>query len=148
MFKIRNEQAEEFPRRAILEFEQQAIEYLTDIYPEEVCCFTEEQLLTFVRLSMAKANSYEIVLQPNLVEFMAIQLELGQDFDTNPQTDWAIEVLTAGSLNETEKIAYLRDCTDRFGLDGAGEDPFEIVDAWDEDPNEIDLDDLDDEVLS
>lgn len=100
MFNLRKEQLKIFETVAAKEFEERAIAGLRERAPDQCAKLSEADLANLVRYGAERAKSYGIVAEPDVCKYLGIMLQLGSDFDRNPQYPWAARTLNDASLGD------------------------------------------------
>ncbi|CCH03213.1 hypothetical protein FAES_5214 [Fibrella aestuarina BUZ 2] len=116
MLTIRTHQIERldahFQERLIERIRQHVAMHLPDDYAQQLATDPHS---TSIRQSLDAARRYGLTTDANLTIFTDFRLVYGPDFPLN--SEWAIEILTDGSLHEDEKTEQLRNQLDTYLTD-------------------------------
>ena len=104
MFVIRKEQMEVFNEEPYQQFVDETVVHMQTNYPEQTKEMSDADLRKMVGDGTDKAEPYGVVTVTDVRRFLGCMLELGQDFDIAPQTDWAGEILRRTDLSGTRKM--------------------------------------------
>jgi hypothetical protein len=105
---IRDEQIEGLKVGKRQRFEEGVVAHLERAYPEEVWNISTDDLRERVHSSVEKALSYGIDIEKDVSSYVDLTFELGENFDEDPQQEWAGEILRDESLSGAEKIAKIK----------------------------------------
>jgi hypothetical protein len=108
MLEIRQEQYEALNENAREQFFRRVIQYLRTEWKSQCEDMDQSQLETMVREQTETAESYGIEIEADVVKYLEIALQLGEDFDTSEQFPWAQKILTNQETDGTIKIQQLR----------------------------------------
>lgn len=100
MFNLRKEQLKIFETVAAKEFEERAIAGLRERAPDQCAKLGDAELANLVRYGAERAKSYGIVAEPDVCKYLGVMLQLGSDFDRNPQYPWAARTLNDAGLGD------------------------------------------------
>ncbi len=102
------------------DFELRVIAHLQRIYsaddPSEV---SQDRLAPRVHSIIDRAMSWGIDEEDDLITFVEIAFEVGDDFDTDPENEWAVETLNSRDLNPHEKVGSLKAILDQAEMPDA-----------------------------
>lgn len=105
---IRDEQMQSMADAQRREFEEGIVAHLDRAYPEKVWNIPVEELRERVHESVGKALSYGIEIEKDVSSYVDITFELGENFDADPEHEWAGEILRDDPLSGAEKIAKIK----------------------------------------
>lgn len=100
MFNLRKEQLKIFETVAAKEFEERAIAGLRERAPDQCAKLGEAELANLVRYGAERAKFYGIAAEPDVCKYLAIMLQLGNDFDRDPRYPWAARTLNDAGLGD------------------------------------------------
>ncbi|MEN8446403.1 MAG: hypothetical protein ABG776_15485 [Cyanobacteria bacterium J06555_13] len=109
MLTIRKPQTEAFRRYGRDQFASEMARHLRAIYPIKTEGISDQALTKDIQVGIKKATNYGIRQPFDLQHFLEIRIELGADFDTNPDMKWASEILNSSAITASEKIDALDD---------------------------------------
>jgi len=107
MLVIRKEQREVFKDNQKQKFIKKTAVFLKKKYPEKTKVKTESTLSELINSTIDKALDYTIISENGVVAFLEFMFTLSLDFDSNPKTKWAQDILTDTNLNESNKIMLI-----------------------------------------
>ena len=107
MLIIRPEQITVLEQYMTGQFEKKMLIHLRKKFPNETQNYSETQLYTLINTGIQQAQSYEIELEKDVQCYLEMQVIHGVDFDTNPTTAWAGEILNTKDIDGTIKIHRL-----------------------------------------
>jgi hypothetical protein len=109
MFRIRKAQIEAFERADRADFEESLLIDLVDDYPEEVGGLSPGELQGRIHRAVDRALAYGIDEEDDVAVFVSLTVELGEQFDTEPNYAWAREILRDPSRDGTLKMEAVQD---------------------------------------
>lgn len=104
MFIIRKEQMQVFEDSTFRQFVDDTVIHLQTHYPKQTEEMSEPDLRKMVEVGTERAETYGIVTVTDVQRFLGCMLEIGQNFDVEPQTDWAGEILRREDASGTLKM--------------------------------------------
>jgi len=107
MLTIRKQQNYALGQYMLRRFENDMILYLRSQFPTECGDKDEAELLAMVRSAIRKADDYGIESEDGIQCYLGCMAKCGEDFDANPQTQWAGAILRDERLSEVEKTQLL-----------------------------------------
>ena len=107
MLRIRNSQMQTFEQAAMSAFELRMVEHLRVIYPKQTRDMPEANLLTLVQSGIGKAREYRVIAEDDIRRYLELMVVYGADFDTDPHSSWAGEILRTKDLDGSAKIDRL-----------------------------------------
>ena len=93
MLVIREEQTNVFQQAAGITFENQMVEYLTELSPKHCTILGDAQVRRVVRYGLERAESHGLTDTRSFSLYLALMLMLGSNFDADPQLPWAANIL-------------------------------------------------------
>jgi hypothetical protein len=109
MLVMRKEQMDVFGNYEIKKFEDRMVLHLRSSLPEEAETITEEVLRQMIQTGIDKAESYQVTDEVDVERFLECMVRYGSDFDTDPKTSWAGEILRDEGFTGTEKMNQIND---------------------------------------
>ena len=97
--------SEEVPLEFDMPFVTHMIEHLSSVFPHRWSAGKE--LKRFIFEGIRKASRYGVYLEEDVGLYLELASVYGGDFDTNPQTGWAGEILNDPHLSGSEKMDRL-----------------------------------------
>ena len=101
---LRPEQIQAFTHYMTANFEDRLILHLREAYPEEVWEIPPDELSETVRRAMDRAMAHGLVTEGDVAGFVDLTFELGPDFESDENYDWAANILHDPNLDGTRKI--------------------------------------------
>lgn len=109
MLIIRKEQLKALQEALIGPYIDSMISYLRSEVEEVVLDASDDELRDFIRHGVNRAAEYAIQ-DPYLVQqYILFMAWVGKDFDTDPKTSWAAEILNDAEIGAEDKIGELED---------------------------------------
>lgn len=109
MIAIRPEQMKTFSEVEIRKFEDRVIVHLQTSFPDQVGGIPEPKLRATIRKSLADASNYNVRDEVDVWRYIEYVVRYGADFDKNPATSWAGEILRNRDLAGTDKMNKIDD---------------------------------------
>ena len=88
-------------------FEDRMISHLRSAFTEKTIGMEDKELRTIIQSGIKRAESYEVTDETDVERFLDCMVRHGHDFDTNPRTSWAGEILGRQGLSGTEKMNHI-----------------------------------------
>jgi Domain of unknown function (DUF4123) len=107
MFTIRKEQFEMFQMASLRQFEHKMILHLRTEFADQAKSKADSEQRTLVEMGIKRAAFYKILMEADVSRYLECMFRWGQNFDLNPDTNWAGQVLRTRSLTGTEKMNYI-----------------------------------------
>ena len=104
MLTIRREQMEALGRQSLQQFEAALLEHLRTRFPTQTDGRLDPELRTMIHDGIDRATVYGITLENDVRRYVEWMVLYGPDFDRNPETAWAGDILRTDDLDGTEKI--------------------------------------------
>ncbi len=117
MLVIREEQMKVFQASMLKKFEDKMVIHLRSNFSKEIENTIAHNLRVIVRAGIENAAKYDVTTEDDIrcyLEYMAIY---GPDFDTNPKTSWAGDILRLKSIDGAEKMDRISEY-DLFQMQG------------------------------
>jgi hypothetical protein len=91
--------------------------HLLHAFPKQASALGSGGLKALVKSGIARAATYDVMLEPDVRRYLELALCYGADFDTALKSKWAGEILKRDDLTGSEKINEL-DSYELFELGG------------------------------
>jgi len=109
MLTIRNEQIRQLAQARRAAFEGRVIARLQKTYSDDAPeLMTTELLAPRVRAIIGRAQEQGIDEEDDVMAFVEIAFEVGDEFDTYPENEWAIQILDDSMLSPHEKTVEMQ----------------------------------------
>ena len=109
MFIIRREQMRVFDDHAYQQFVNDMVVRLRAHYSKQLKDVTATDLRLMVEAGIERAEEYDVVTITDVERFLGYRVMLGRDFDTEPQTAWAGNILRNKNMSGTSKMDSIDD---------------------------------------
>lgn len=109
MLTINKQQLNAFSGYMLSQFEQRMIVNFRTNFHNHTEKIEENNMLNMVRDGYNKAHGYNIVTEDDVRRYLEYMVLFSLDFDINPDTEWAREILQDGDLNGTDKMNKIDD---------------------------------------
>lgn len=106
---IRTEQMDVMRESALQQFVDRMIAHLKREFPEQTAKMPEGELRTLIHQSMRTAEKYDVIYEVDIERYLECVMLYGRDFDVNPETSWAAEILRNYELSGFEKMNQIND---------------------------------------
>jgi hypothetical protein len=114
MVKIRKTQMKMLSEYTLRQFENRMAVHLRTTFPKQTEDLPEAQLQARIHTGIAHAAQYNVIVEDDVRRYLEYMTMYSVDFDTNPQSAWAGEILRMQNLSGDEKM----DCIDEYDLFG------------------------------
>lgn len=104
MLIIKKEQMEIFKTLLTQEFENKMLHHLSSVFPEQTIDLDDKELLQLIQTGINKSKKYAIEMESDICRYLESSVLHGWDFDENPNTAWAGEILQDQSISAREKM--------------------------------------------
>ncbi|WP_069472304.1 hypothetical protein [Candidatus Marithrix sp. Canyon 246] len=104
MLTIREEQMDVFSQAMLKPFENSMVVHLNNNFPDETREISEGELRVLIQKGIKQAEQYQITLEDDVRRYLEFMVMYDQNFETNPNTAWASEILHAKELDGTTKM--------------------------------------------
>lgn len=119
MLVVRKEQMEAL---AQAQLENQIVDHLYEFFPEQCETLGQLEVCKIVRYGFERAESYGIVADGDVCQYIDVMMVFGRDFDTDPELAWGGAILNDESIKDPSiRIEWLCDAAMEH-LDEATED--------------------------
>jgi plasmid stability protein len=95
-------------REMLRTFESRMVTDLASSFPQETGGWSEEEFRCFVNDGINRAARYEISTEDDVQAFLECMLILGPDFDVNPKTSWAGDILRSENIATRLKMRRIK----------------------------------------
>jgi len=109
MLRLRQEQMEIFAEHQLQRDAKSMVQTLRLEYPDATNEYNNSDLIALVLEGIQRAQSYDLSDQGDVERFVGLMLEFGHDFDTNPETSWAGNILKDTEIEGDDKMQALDD---------------------------------------
>ncbi len=93
------------------QFEDNMIVHLRKAFKEQTEPMSDDDLRRLVQEGMVRAEKYKVENKDDVRRYLDCMMIYGNDFDTNPKTHWAGQILRTPSLTGAKKM----DAVEEFG---------------------------------
>ena len=107
MLIIRNEQMEVLSEYMVEQFVNEAMLHLRTSFPEPIKHVPDADLRSMIYTGIKNAGEYNITIEEDVLRYLEFMIIYGADFDINPDTPWAEEILNKEDARGTEKIQLI-----------------------------------------
>jgi hypothetical protein len=104
MFKIRREQMDVLAQQSLDQFQAAMLRHLRARFPAQTAGRLDPELRAMVHEGIGRAAVYGITLETDVKRYLEWMVVHGPQFDRDPKTAWAGEILRSDDLNGTEKV--------------------------------------------
>ena len=101
---IRRQQMEVFGDYMRRQFEWRMVHHLRARFPNETMLLDEDSLQDLVVSGIRQAEDYGIDVEEDIRRYLEYMMVLSRDFDTNPHTAWASDILRRGNIDGSRKM--------------------------------------------
>ena len=109
MLHIRPEQMDAFKDDILRKFEDRMAMHLRSQFPEQTQQMEEPELRQMINNGTFRARKYKVTLEPDVCRYLECMVLHGVDFDTNPKTSWAGNILRNKSMSGRDKMNRIDD---------------------------------------
>ena len=102
VLRVRPEHFEASDQRDFEMFKDEAVEQLKCHFPEQYARQGLDKTRDLVEQGIEQAKTYGIDTEPDIVHFLSLMTLFGKDFDQNPKTAWAGQILNDPQLTDGE----------------------------------------------
>src|SRR5580693_5149435 len=88
-------------------FERSMLHHLRAGFPDQTQLLDDERLSNLVRAGIRRAESYGIEFKDDIQRYLEYMMMLSEDFDTNPRTSWAGNILRSGATAGDRKMSRI-----------------------------------------
>jgi hypothetical protein len=106
---IRQKQVEAFEAAMLQRFETEMVRHLRSTCPEHVGPMQDEDLLSFIRSGIDKAETFGITDATDVRRFLEFMARQGCDLELEAPARWAAGVLADDDLSASEKMDSLEE---------------------------------------
>ncbi len=109
MLKLRKEQMKVLGQYTLEQFQNRMVVHLRTNFGEYTKDLEDSELQKKVEQGIKRAEGYSVTREDDIRRFLEYMVLLTTDFDTNPKTAWAGEILEDKKLNGTGKMNHIDD---------------------------------------
>jgi hypothetical protein len=117
MLKIRKTQMDSLSEYTLRQFENRMAVHLRTTFPKYTEDLAEAELRVRIHTGVAQAAQYNVTVEDDVRRYLEYVTMYSVDFDTNPQSAWAGEILRTQDISGAEKMDRI-DAYDLFGPRG------------------------------
>lgn len=117
MLNIRKTQMNALSEYMLGQFESRMVIHLRAHFSEQTKSLSAAELQTIVHRGVGNAARYNVTAEDDVRRYLEYVVMYGVDFDTNPRSAWAQEILRTQELSGGEKMDRI-DAYDLFGPRG------------------------------
>lgn len=107
MFTITNSQQKAFSKYMFESFQVRAWKHFVLMFPKTAMKMGDFGVAELVNKCIDKAASYNIKKREDVIGFLELMGSMGEDFDTDPQHAWTLNILNIRNLSGTDKVRRL-----------------------------------------
>ncbi len=104
MLTIRKEQMEVLSRYMLKQFEDRMVVHLRNTFPDKTKDMPETNLHNLIQTGIEQSGQYDVELEYDVRRYLEFMMIYGSDFDMNPKTAWANEILHNKNMDGTFKM--------------------------------------------
>jgi len=108
-FVLRKDQMEAFSVYMVRNFEKKMLHHLRETFKEQTAARDDASLLGAVQAGIKKSLKYGIEMEDDIRRYLEHMVIYGDEFDTDPKTSWAREILTLQNIDGTAKMNMIDD---------------------------------------
>lgn len=106
---IRREQMDTLSVSMLKQFVDRMVAHLKQDFPVQTENMPEDDLRNSIKQSMETAEKYDITDEVDIERYLECTLLYSHDFDVNPETAWAGEILRNEALSGFDKMNQIND---------------------------------------
>ena len=91
------------------QFEDRMLDHIKRYFSKQFKVRGEDQTRTMIRYGMQAATKYGMQRSCDVAGVVDLVFILGQDFESNPKYQWAVDILTSAQFDQYDKITALYD---------------------------------------
>ena len=107
MLIIGKDQMEMFSKNMLIRFEDRMVAHLQTTFPDQMKDMSEPDLRVTIQAGIDSAAQYGVTTEDDVPRYLEYMVTYGSDFDTNPKTSWAGEILRTESIDGSVKMDLL-----------------------------------------
>lgn len=108
MLKIREEQMRILGEYMLRRFKDSVARHLRETLPKQTATMMEAELRALVDAGIEKAEIYGITAEDDVQTFLEYLVSYSHDFDINPETSWAGDILSRKDFDGASKMIRLK----------------------------------------
>jgi len=105
--RIRDEQMDAFREAMLVDFRRRMLVHLRSVCKAENRVIADLVLQETVEIGMRKADLYGFTDEKDVERYLTFMVRYSRDFDTNPRTAWAGEILRDPDVPDWERMNAL-----------------------------------------
>src|SRR5437764_719501 len=94
----------EYMRR---QFEDRMVKHFRANFTDQTRTVDEQSLRNLTICGIDRAEGYGIAFEDDIQRYLEYMMVLSQDFDTNPETSWAGDILRRGDTDGAQKMSRI-----------------------------------------
>ena len=110
MLTIRHEQMQALQEAMRRQFGARLLEHLRVKFPGNVQDLSDEEMRDLIRKGIGDSSKYGVINEADVVRYVEFMLILGPEFDSNPKSAWAGEILQTQGMTGTQKMEKIDAC--------------------------------------
>ena len=114
LFQIRREQIEALAAASIEQFQDNIVDHLRHVWPDETGALADDELFAWVRYGVERGRPYGIETEYDVARFIDLMFLFDAEFDANESLPWAAEILRDASLDGRRRVDALMLRADNF----------------------------------
>ena len=114
MLIIRKEQMDILGKYMLKQFENSMLVHLQTKFSDSLKGTPESDLRIMIQEGIDKATQYNVNAEDDVQLYLECMVIYGSDFDTNPETSWAGDILSIMKLDGSKKMDFLEGHVQRF----------------------------------
>lgn len=120
MFQLREEHMRALERVAEENFVDRGVAHLREYFPDLTAGVAADSLRARIRRGAARARQYDLETEQQIMCFVDSGMMLGEDFDSDPNHDWARQILERRQYTADTRSQALLMGANRFREQGGG----------------------------
>jgi hypothetical protein len=101
---IRQQQMEMLSHQMQQQFENRMVAHLRMNFPSHHLTANEQSLRTLIRKGIERTKDYDVVFEDDIRRFLEYMVVISPDFDANPATSWAGDILRSKNATGVQKM--------------------------------------------
>lgn len=104
MLIIRKKQMDTLRDYMLKQFKNRMIVHLKSNFPEQAKDMKEQDLQNMIQSGIDKAKGYDVLAEEDVQRFLECMMTYGTEFDVNPETLWAGDILRRKDISGSMKM--------------------------------------------
>jgi len=110
MLRIQKHQELELTKLTMRSFEDRMVDHIKKFFPEHFTALEDEKTRALIQFGISQAATYDIISERDVCIYIDLMIALGPEFDTDPKTTWAADILNDEALVDPgDKVDVLHD---------------------------------------